>query len=103
MTKTLKVGMIGTGGIARTHMPGWRESGITEVVAGSDVSMPNLELWAKTWGVERVTTHPDDIINDPEIDIIDICTPNNYHAPLAIAAMKAAIATTEKKLKAVKK
>ena len=33
---TLKVGVIGVGGIARTHMPGWAASENAEVVAGSD-------------------------------------------------------------------
>ena len=36
MTK-LKVGVIGVGGIAKTHMPGWDESPYTEVIASSDI------------------------------------------------------------------
>ncbi len=42
-----------------------------------------------TWKVPYRTTDTAELINDPNIDIIDICTPNNYHAPLAIAAMDA--------------
>ena len=34
---TLKVGVIGVGGIARTHMPGWEASPHAEVVAGADL------------------------------------------------------------------
>ena len=30
-----------------------------------------------------------DIINDPEIDIVSVCTPNNQHAAVSIAALKA--------------
>lgn len=89
MAKILKVGVIGTGGIVNTHMPGWAASGITEVVAGSDVSEEAMTKWGERYGVTRLTTKAEDLINDPDIDIIDICTPNNYHAPLAIAAMKA--------------
>ena len=37
MAKTLKVAMIGVGGIARTHMPGWAASEHAEVVAGADM------------------------------------------------------------------
>ena len=37
MSKLLKVGVIGVGGIAKTHMPGWTASGHSEVVAGSDI------------------------------------------------------------------
>lgn len=89
MAKTLKVGVIGVGGIAQTHMPGWAASEHAEVVAGSDISEPFLQKWGSSFGVSRLTTNPEELINDPQIDIIDICTPNNYHAPLAIAALKA--------------
>jgi predicted dehydrogenase len=86
---TLKVGVIGVGGIADTHMPGWRESGLTEVVAGCDLSETALQRWGEKFGVTRLTTTTADLINDPDIDIIDICTPNSFHAPLAIAALDA--------------
>lgn len=89
MTQQLKVGVIGVGGIANTHMPGWEQSEYTEVVAGSDISEAALQKWGAQYGVTRLTTKADDLINDPNIDIIDICTPNNYHAPLAIAALNA--------------
>ena len=89
MSKTLKVGVIGVGGIARTHMPGWQASEIAEVVAGSDVSAEMLQSWGDTYEVQKLATDPADLFTDPDIDIIDICTPNNYHAPLSIAALKA--------------
>ena len=86
---TLKVGVIGVGGIARTHMPGWEASEHAEVVAGSDVAEAPLKQWGEAYGVSKLTTDSAELINDPDIDIIDICTPNMYHAPLAIAAMEA--------------
>ena len=86
---TLKVGVVGVGGIARTHMPGWAASTDAEVVAGSDVSQTALASWGATHGVTKLTTRAADLFADPEIDIIDICTPNMYHAPLAIAALDA--------------
>ena len=86
---TLKVGVIGVGGIARTHMPGWAASEEAEVVAGSDVSQAALEKWGAQHGVTKLVTNPGDLFADPNIDIIDICTPNMYHAELAIAALDA--------------
>jgi predicted dehydrogenase len=88
MTK-LQVGVIGVGGIARTHMPGWEASEHAEVVAGADISEVALEQWGKTYGIDRLVADGKDLLSDPDIDIIDICTPNNYHAPFAIAAMEA--------------
>ena len=89
MSKTLKVGVIGIGGIARTHMPGWAASEHAEVVAGSDINSKALAEWGRLHGATKLVTDPADLFRDPDIDIIDICTPNMYHAPLAIAALEA--------------
>jgi predicted dehydrogenase len=89
MAETLKVGVVGVGGISRTHMPGWEASEHAEVIAGSDISEAALNKWGQTHGVKTLSTKAEDLFNNPDIDIIDICTPNMYHAPLAIAAMEA--------------
>jgi predicted dehydrogenase len=89
MAKKFKVGIIGVGGIAKTHMPGWAQSEHSEVVAAADISPEIVEAFGKAHGVAQVTTDSSELINDPEIDIIDICTPNMYHEPLAIAALEA--------------
>ena len=90
MSQTLKVAVVGVGGIARVHMPGWAASEHTEVVAGCDVNEEILQRWGKEHGIDKLVTDVADLIRDPDIDIIDICTPNNYHAPISIAAMDAA-------------
>ncbi|CAN5758472.1 Gfo/Idh/MocA family oxidoreductase [soil metagenome] len=89
MAKTLKVGVIGVGGIAKTHMPGWAASTDAEVVAGSDVFDSALQSWGLQHGVQKLSTNAADIINDPDIDIIDVCTPNMYHSELVVAALNA--------------
>jgi predicted dehydrogenase len=89
MAGKLKVGFIGTGGIAHAHMPGWLSSPHTEVVAASDVSQASVDAWGQQYGTPLLTTDAQALINDPSIDIIDICTPNNYHAALTIAALEA--------------
>src|SRR3972149_6194127 len=89
MSKTMKVAVIGVGGIAKTHMPGWMQSDLAEVVAGADISQEALESFGKQHEIKRLTTDPAELINDRGIDIIDICTPNMYHEPLAVAALDA--------------
>lgn len=86
---SLKVGVIGVGGIARTHMPGWAASPHAEVVAGADLVPAALENWGANYGVSHLYSDSAELINDPDIDIIDICTPNMYHADLSIAALEA--------------
>jgi predicted dehydrogenase len=85
----LKVGVIGVGGIARTHMPGWEASEHAEVVAGCDINGAILQRWGEQHGIRKLVTDAADMLGDLDIDVVDICTPNNYHAPLAIAAMEA--------------
>jgi len=86
---SLKVGVIGVGGIARSHMPGWEASEDAEVVAGSDISEAALQAWGAEHGIARLEQDPAALFSDPDIDIIDVCTPNRYHAPLSIAALQA--------------
>ncbi|MDA0710836.1 MAG: Gfo/Idh/MocA family oxidoreductase [bacterium] len=89
MPNKLQVGIIGVGGIARTHIPGWKASEHADLTAGSDISPEVLNTWADNLNVSKRYTRVEDLLSDPDIDIIDICTPNNYHAPLAIAALQA--------------
>ncbi len=89
MANPLKVGMIGLGGIAHTHVPGWSSSPYTELVAGSDVAPSVFPAWREKYGMARFYEDPAELINDPEIDIVDICSPNMYHALQAIAALEA--------------
>src|SRR5690625_2091738 len=89
MTRKLGVGILGVGGISRAHMPGWAASEHAEVIAGSDISEENLANWGQEFGVTRLSADPADLFRDPDIDIIDICTPNMFHAELAIAALEA--------------
>jgi len=85
----LKVGIIGVGGIARTHIPGWQASEHAELVAGSDVREDVLKKWGAEYEVKKLCADPEELFSDPDIDIIDVCTPNMYHAPLTIAALEA--------------
>lgn len=89
MTKTLKVAVIGTGGISRWHMPGWQASEYAEVVAGADVSEKALQEWGKTFGITDLRSDWRSVVADPAIDIIDISTPNMLHTEQVVAALDA--------------
>lgn len=89
MAKILKVGVIGVGGIAGAHFPGWQESPDAELIALADPAAPVLQKVGDERGIGLLYEDPLDLIRNPDIDIIDICTPNRYHAPLAIAALEA--------------
>ncbi len=86
---TLGVGVVGVGGIANTHFPGWQKSPHTEIVALSDINETILNRVGDRLDVNRRYPQFADLLADPSVHIVDICTPSMYHAPLAIAALEA--------------
>ncbi|NSW56446.1 MAG: Gfo/Idh/MocA family oxidoreductase [Armatimonadetes bacterium] len=89
MAKKLKVGIIGVGGIAGSHFPGWEASPHTEVVALADVSEEIVQRVGKERGISSLYTDPMQLIKRDDIDIVDVCTPNMYHTSLTCAALDA--------------
>jgi predicted dehydrogenase len=87
--KKLNVGIIGLGGIAHFHVPGWQASPYAELVAGSDVNGKVFPIWKTKHDLEKFYDDPMDLIHDPGIDIIDICSPNMYHMQQTIASLDA--------------
>ena len=94
--KPLNVGLIGYGFMGRTHSNAYRK-----VTHFFDIEyQPNLKVvcglveaeakaFAARWGYEAYTTNWHEVIDRKDIDVVDICVPNNVHAEIAIAAAKA--------------
>jgi predicted dehydrogenase len=95
--KNLNVGLIGAGFMGKAHsmaymaMPMffWPAPGMTNRHTIVDVSAPIAEDAAKRFGFNHSSTDWLAVVNNPEIDIIDIATPNHLHAEIAIAAAAA--------------
>jgi predicted dehydrogenase len=90
MPKRFRVGIIGCG-IGRSHMvEGYLpHADKYEVAALCDLDVGRLNTVAEEFGIERRTRSSDDLMNDPEIDIIDICTPPAIHTKLVLQALAA--------------
>ena len=86
---SLKIGIIGAGGMARYHVPGFRSAG-AEVVALVDPDEKVRERAARAYGVERSYASLDQMLaGQKDLDAVSIITPNKFHAPLAIQALEA--------------
>jgi predicted dehydrogenase len=93
----LNVGLIGGGFMGKAHslayaaMPMffWPAPAmpVRKVLAEANADLAATA--AKRFGFERSTSDWREIIEDPEIQVVDIATPNNLHAEVAIAAAKA--------------
>lgn len=90
MSEPLKVGIVGTGGIAKTHMTAYlNHPDRVRLMAVCDIVEPLAQEYAKEGGVEAVYTDIEEMLRDADIDAVDICTGHNLHAPQAVAAAQA--------------
>jgi predicted dehydrogenase len=87
--KTLKVGIIGLGFIGVAHMDALRRIGGVEISAVSDVSLDLAKRKAAQFGIEKCYSDYDELINDPDIDVIHNCTPNHLHLEVNQKIIKA--------------
>lgn len=88
--KTLKVAVIGCGTIANNaHIPAYMNNPKAEIVAFCDIIPERAEKAVKQYGVGRAVTDYHELLNDPEIDAVSICTPNKVHSIISIDFMRA--------------
>ena len=95
MAKPLRIGMIGYGFMGRAHSNGYNRVKdffdleylpVLQAVAARDPA--KAKAFADRWGYKRVETDWRKLVAADDIDAIDICTPNNLHAEIAIEAAK---------------
>ena len=87
--KVLKAALVGVGVAGQvSHIPAWKKLEGVELVTLVDRDQDKAQRVAQRYGVPNATTQIDEVLEDPEIDMVDICTPNFLHAPLAIAALE---------------
>lgn len=85
----IRVAVIGTGFVGPHHVDAVRRDGHADVVAlcGSDPARTHAR--AESLGVPRATTDLAELLADPGIDVVHVCTPNDTHVAIARAAMEA--------------
>lgn len=96
MSRTLRVAMIGYGFMGAAHSQGWRTApqvfGLAAEVQMAVVVGRNAEAVADAasrWGWAESATDWREVIARDDIDIVDIVTPGDSHAEIAIAALAA--------------
>ncbi len=92
MSKKLKVGIIGCGGIANgKHMPAISKLDSTEMVAFCDIVEERAVEAAKKFGIKGAKVYTDykELLKDKSIDSVHVCTPNRSHSFITIDALEA--------------
>ena len=94
--KKLNVGMVGYGFMGRTHSNAFRKVGnffdnehqpVLKAICGRNEA--NTRAFADQWGYESIETDWRKLVERKDIDVVDICTPNDSHMEIAIAAAQA--------------
>ena len=87
--KKLRLGIAGFGFIGPHHLDAIRRTGLAEVTAIATTSEAGARELADQYTVEKAYGDWKQLVEDPDIDVIDVATPTRWHAPIAIAAAKA--------------
>ena len=94
--ETVGVGLIGTGYMGKCHALAWnavkpvfQEGPLPRLIHLGEVSAALAAEKAAAFGFERSSGDWRAIIADPDVDVVSITTPNQFHAEMAIAALEA--------------
>jgi myo-inositol 2-dehydrogenase/D-chiro-inositol 1-dehydrogenase len=94
--KELNIGMVGYGFMGRTHSNAFSQVNrffdvpyrpVLKAICARNAA--RAEAFAANWGYDSVVTGWRELVESPGIDLIDIASPNDTHAEIAIAAAKA--------------
>ncbi|HHY47987.1 MAG TPA: Gfo/Idh/MocA family oxidoreductase [Firmicutes bacterium] len=87
--KKVRVGVIGSGFMGRAHSICYGLTGQAELEVICSRTAERAEAVAKEYGYRRWTTDWQDVVNDPNIDLVDITVPNYLHKEIAVACARA--------------
>ncbi|MBQ7336723.1 MAG: Gfo/Idh/MocA family oxidoreductase [Clostridia bacterium] len=95
-SKKVRIGIIGTGWIAGSHMASYLKQPDVEIVAGADLIPGKAKAFFEKYGLENVKTeyasHKEMLADKSlKLDAVSICTYNRQHAQPAIDALKAGV------------
>lgn len=85
----MKVGVIGAGSISESHLQSYANNEQVEVYAICDLNEQRAQDKAKSYHATKVYYNYKDLLADDTIEAVSICTWNNSHAEIAIAALDA--------------
>jgi len=77
------IGIVGLGGIANTHIQAYRNAGL-KIVGGADIDEQRAKVMQEKWQLPFVTTDWRELIDHPEVRIVDITAPHKFEIRMPI-------------------
>ena len=89
-SRKLKVGIIGTGWIAESHIQSYKNMPDVEIVAAADLIPGKAEAFMEKFGVEGVRFYPShkEMIDNEQLDAVSVCTYNTAHCAPTVYALE---------------
>jgi len=87
----LKVGIIGCGGIARTHAKGYLVLPSTKLVAAADINPEALKKFGEEFSITAKYVSYKEMLRKERLDIVSVCTWAQYHAAATISAAESGV------------
>ena len=86
-----RVGIVGTGFIAKYHMHGYSEAKNVELVACCDLIQDRVKTFAEKWGFKRSYLDFRKMMSKEKLDVLSVCVPNRFHLEMTLAALRKGI------------
>lgn len=85
----IRIGIVGVGGIAQhMHIPGYLRCPNVEITALCDINEDLLKSMGEKYGVPHLTTDYRELVELDDLDAVDVCTSNDMHYPVVMAAIE---------------
>ncbi|MCL6443975.1 MAG: Gfo/Idh/MocA family oxidoreductase [Alicyclobacillus sp.] len=89
MEKRVRIGIIGVGQIGKFHLNRYAAIPDVDIVAAADVNESELRAVAERFNIPHTYTDFRQLLARDDLDAVDVCLHNNFHAPVSIAALEA--------------
>lgn len=87
--RNIRIGVIGVGQIGKAHLELYSKIEGAEIVAICDVNKQEAEKVAEKYKIHSVYSDFRKLLARDDIEAVDVCLHNNFHAPVTIAALQA--------------
>jgi len=87
--KTIRVGIIGVGQIGKSHLQSYAKIPGAAVIAAADINRAELKRVAEEYRIPNTYADFRKMLERDDLDSVDVCLHNNFHAPVTIAALRA--------------
>ncbi|HZQ20545.1 MAG TPA: Gfo/Idh/MocA family oxidoreductase [Terriglobales bacterium] len=85
--KTIRYGIVGLGFVGPHHVEAVRRLGFVEIIATAGRDLEKTRTKAEQLYIHRIYGSYEELVNDPDVEVVAITTPTWLHHPIAMAAI----------------